>query len=134
MKKVVQTLLVAFTFLGLQQVQADEAKAVKADFFNVADIATIHEVEPAYPKLAMRTGVEGYVILSYNLDASGKPIDIKVVEEHPRRVFAEAAIRALKASRYEVVDQAGTAYVVKGLARRYDFQFPEELMARTARR
>ena len=133
MKNVLKALLVTCAVMGLQQAQAEE-HTLKADFFNVGAIETLKDVAPDYPKLAMRSGVEGYVVLAYNLDANGKPIDIKVVEAQPKRVFTHSAIKALKASRFAVVDDAGTAYSVEGLARRYDFQFPEQAQSRTARR
>ncbi len=134
MKNVSKTLLLACAILGFQQAQAESPAAVTANFTNVADIETVRDVEPKYPALAIKTGVEGYVVLSYDLNASGKPVEIEVVEEHPKRVFSKSAIRALKASRFSVVDEAGTEYSVEGLARRYDFQFPKEFRSRTARR
>lgn len=136
MNNVLKTVLVTCAILGFQHAQAEQqAPALKADFFNVGAIETVKEVAPDYPRLAVRSGVEGYVVLSYNLDANGKPVDIAVVEAQPKRVFNESAIRALKASRFAVIDAEGTSYAIEGLARRYDFQFPEGAKTnRTARR
>ena len=134
MNKLTKSLLVTCAIFAFGNAHADQSAAVQADFTNVANIETVKEVQPKYPALAVRSGVEGYVILSYDLDANGKPKDIEIMEEHPKRVFSHAAIRALKASRFSVVDAEGVSYSVNGLARRYDFQFPADFNPRTARR
>jgi len=133
MKKLFHTLLIAGAFVGFQQASAEEQHSVHANFSNVASIETIKDVAPTFPRMAVRTNAQGYVVLAYNLDASGKPVDIKVVEEQPKRTFTASAINALKASRFSVVDDAGTAYAVKGLSRRYDFQLPDRELNLTAK-
>ncbi|BFM05414.1 TonB family protein [Halioxenophilus aromaticivorans] len=134
MRKLIPSLLFAGALVGFQPTMAEERhSAIKADFSNVASIETVKDVAPAFPRLAVRTGAEGHVVLSYNLDVNGKPVDVKVVEEHPKRVFTSSAVKALKASRFSVTDDEGTSYAVKGLARRYDFQRPEAELNRTAR-
>lgn len=134
MKKLIPSILFVGALVGFQPAMAEERHyAIEANFSNVAAIETIKDVAPRFPRLADRTGVEGHVVLSYNLDANGKPVDIKVVEEHPKRVFATSAIKALKASRFSVTDDEGTSYAVNGLSRRYDFERPEQAANRTAR-
>ncbi len=134
MKKLIPSLLFAGALVGFQPAIAEQnPQSIKANFSNVASIETVKDVAPKFPRLANRTGTEGHVVLSYNLDANGKPVDIKVVEEHPKRVFATTAIKALKASRFSVTDDEGTSYAVEGLSRRYDFQRSEQAANRTAR-
>jgi protein TonB len=134
--KIIKTTVLAALTCGLLSVSAiAEQKTIKANFDNVDEIKTVKMVEPAYPKLAIRSGTEGYVVLSYNLDANGQPVDIKVLEEHPKRVFTHSAKRALKASRFVMTDAQGTNYAVEGLLQRYDFAFPQDQkLNRTARR
>ena len=41
------------------------------------------------------------MLLSFTIDPSGKPIDIRIVSAKPRRMFERAAIQALKQWRYQ---------------------------------
>lgn len=133
MRKLIPALLFAST-LVVQQAAAQEAHTIKANFSNVASIETVKEVVPNFPRLADRNGAEGSVVLSYNLDVNGKPVDIKVVEAQPKRIFTKAALRALKASRFSVTDDQGTSYAVEGLSRRYDFQQSRVTQNRTVQK
>lgn len=119
MKKIIPALMVAGALVGSQYALAEQGPASLA---NNASIQKVQDVTPQFPRLATRAGTEGHVVLSYNLDVNGKPVDIKVVEEQPKRVFTASAVKALKASRFSVIDDQGTSYAVEGLSRRYDFQ------------
>ena len=53
-------------------------------------------VEPIYPISARRKGIEGYVILRINIDASGRVKDVFVVDSEPMGVFERSARDAAK--------------------------------------
>ncbi|PMH46118.1 energy transducer TonB [Vibrio sp. 10N.286.49.B3] len=61
----------------------------------------LYRVEPRYPAQALKRGAEGYVIMSFTIDPTGRPIDIAVKEANPRRLFEREAIRALKNWKYQ---------------------------------
>ena len=61
----------------------------------------LRRIEPRYPIQALQQGIQGYVLLSFTIDSSGKPIDIRIVSAKPRRMFERAAIQALKQWRYQ---------------------------------
>ena len=90
----VVTMLSAGAFAGQQ---ANVEQTVKPQ-------PAVKKVAPKYPEMAHRKGVSGYVLVEYKLDEKGRAQDIEVVEAQPKRVFSKAAIRALKRSRFDVVD------------------------------
>ncbi len=50
---------------------------------------------------AFHNGTEGWVRLEFELDASGKPVNIHVLESRPRRVFNRVAMKYLRTWRYD---------------------------------
>ena len=73
----------------------------------------LYRVEPKYPAKALKRGAEGYVVMSFTIDPTGKPVDIEVLEANPRRMFEREAVRALKKWKYQpkVVDGGSISQV-----------------------
>ncbi len=55
---------------------------------------------PDYPRSAERRGVEGYVVIAYDIDASGDVVEPTVAEAEPAGVFDRAALRAVSSWRF----------------------------------
>ena len=67
----------------------------------------------AYPKKAMLKGLSGYVVLTYDLDGSGKAQGIVVADSQPSDIFNSSAIDALQRSAFKSdVKSIGCRYVV----------------------
>ena len=64
---------------------------------------------PSYPEGLKDSGVEGHVVLRYDVSAAGEVINIRVVESEPLGVFESAARETLSSWRF-------SAKVVDGLA------------------
>ena len=58
-------------------------------------------IEPKYPIQAAKDGVEGAVLLKFDIDAQGNTENISVVTSSPENVFDKAAIDALLQWQYE---------------------------------
>ena len=77
-----------------------------SDFGSNQQAMPLYRVEPRYPAKALKRGAEGFVIMSFTIDETGRPVDIKVTDANPRRMFEREAMRALKNWKYQpkVVD------------------------------
>ncbi|KZN48562.1 TonB family protein [Pseudoalteromonas luteoviolacea] len=70
---------------------------------------------PRYPLEAAQKAIEGKVAMTYDINAKGEPINIKVVYAYPEGVFENAGVEALKSWRYEVnLDASGKVIEGKG--------------------
>ncbi|MGF1733582.1 energy transducer TonB [Photobacterium kasasachensis] len=58
-------------------------------------ISAYKRVEPPYPKGALKNGFEGYVGLSFDIDETGKAINIKIIDSKPSYMFESVSLRAL---------------------------------------
>ncbi|WP_105254734.1 energy transducer TonB [Pseudoalteromonas sp. T1lg75] len=67
-------------------------------------------VPPQYPATAAREGIEGYVILSYDISPTGQVINAKVISAEPKRIFDREALKALSKWKF-------SPKVVEGVAR-----------------
>jgi protein TonB len=75
---------------------------------------------PEFPRAAERRGIEGHVVVRYNVAPDGAVADVEVVEATPAGVFERAVMRALESWRY-----ASAAEPTEGVERRFDFAFTE---------
>ncbi len=105
------------------------AQAQEMDIVSHDDISVLKWVDPVYPMSAAKNGVQGYVMLSYDLNDKGKPTNVKVIEEFPRRIFSISAKRALLASQFEISNENNEAVSVQGLVRKYVYELEEVQVA-----
>ena len=61
---------------------------------------------PIYPEELKNLGIEGYVVLKYDVSTEGMVTNIRIIESDPARVFDESARRTLSTWRFipEMVD------------------------------
>lgn len=81
----------------------------------------IVRVEPKYPAMAARDGLEGWVRLGFSITSQGTVDNIQVLASEPKRVFDQAARRALSKWKYKPNIQAGKAQVQDGMMVMLDF-------------
>ncbi|OHU88461.1 MULTISPECIES: TonB family protein [Pseudoalteromonas] len=60
----------------------------------------IADVLPNYPEEAVRQGVEGWVWLEFDIDSSGKAINIEVIDSYPKHTFTASLLNAVEKWRY----------------------------------
>lgn len=77
-----------------------------------AEPVPVHVSQPSYPTSALLRGVEGYVKLSFVLDAGGQVRDVKVERSTPANVFDSAAALAMRKWRFDPASYpvSGTRY------------------------
>ncbi len=82
-----------------------------SEFASNQQAMPLYRVEPRYPSKALKRNTEGYVVMTFTIDQTGKPTDITVIDANPKRMFEREAKRALKKWKYQpkVVDGRSTA-------------------------
>lgn len=85
------------------------------------DYLPLVKVAPAYPRRALRRGLEGWVIIEFTVNKTGKVIDPIVIESNPPNVFDNAALKAVLRFKYKprVVDDKPVA--VAGVQHKISF-------------
>ena len=82
----------------------------------------LYRVDPRYPSKALKRRVEGYVIMRFTIDATGRPKDIEVIEAEPERMFEREAIRALKKWKYQPKVEDGVSIEQYGQTAKVEFK------------
>ncbi|GAC21529.1 energy transducer TonB [Paraglaciecola arctica] len=96
---------------------------IKPDFSSPGgDARPIVRVEPKYPTMAAKDGIEGWVKLSFSVTPSGTVNNIQVLDAEPKRMFNQAAKRALAKWKYKPNIQAGKAQAQDGMMVMLDFK------------
>jgi periplasmic protein TonB len=93
-----------------------------SDFGANQQAMPLYRVEPKYPTRAVKQGAEGFVVLSFTIDAQGRPTDIEILDAKPRRLFEREAIRALRKWKYQAKVIDGKAISQQGQTVRLEFK------------
>lgn len=80
---------------------------------------------PEYPQRALARGVEGWVLVSFTIAASGAVADPMVVDADPPGVFDAAALRAVMRYRYRPQIVAGVPTATPGMLLRIHFELED---------
>ena len=82
----------------------------------------LYRVEPRYPARALKRGAEGFVVLKFTIDPSGRPIEIEIMDAQPKRMFEKEAIQALRKWKYQPRVEDGRALAQLGQTVRLEFK------------
>ena len=61
----------------------------------------VKTVPPFYPDRLAQRGIEGWVVFQFDIDTTGKPINIDVLESSPKGAFDNAGLKAIKQWEFE---------------------------------
>ncbi|GAA4362809.1 energy transducer TonB [Kangiella marina] len=70
--------------------------APAVDFSQESEAMPMYRTQPNYPIVAQQRGLEGWVLLTYDVDTSGTLSNIAVIDSEPRKIFDKEAVRALR--------------------------------------
>ncbi len=86
----------------------------------------IVRINPKYPLEAVTNGIEGYVVLSFNVNEIGQVTNVNVVKAEPKRIFNKAAKRALKRWKYQAKVINGKPIAQENLTVKLDFSMDQQ--------
>lgn len=86
---------------------------------SILEGSTVWQPKPLYPSLALRRGLEGEVLVEYDVDAQGKAVDIRILDASPKGFFNSSTIRALESATFGVAYEGGEAVRVNGVKKRF---------------
>lgn len=86
----------------------------------------VMRVDPVYPIEAATRGVEGSVVLQFDITESGNTDNINIVESFPEGTFDSSAIQALSQWQYKPRIQGGVAQRQTALRVQLDYRLDEE--------
>ena len=88
----------------------DSTAAAGTDSGNaVAGAVLLKAVGARYPTQAMRARQQGWVVVSFTIDADGGTSGVKVIDAQPRRVFDRAAMDAVERYKFTPAMKDGVA-------------------------
>ena len=91
----------------------DNSAAASADSGGAAaptsDAVLLKAVGARYPTAAMRARQEGWVLVSFTVDPTGRTSDVKVVDAQPHRIFDRAAMDAVERYQFTPAKKDGVA-------------------------
>ena len=85
------------------------------------DARPIVQINPKYPVSAARDGIQGWVLLAFDIDPLGGVVNVNVLDSAPKRVFDKAAKQALRKWKYRAKLVNGLAVTQERLTVQLDF-------------
>jgi len=80
---------------------------------------------PEYPTKAIRKGIEGKVIVQFDIDVQGQITAPRIVHAQPKKVFDKAVLKALARSSYTPMTIDGEAIITKNVSQTFNFKLYE---------
>jgi protein TonB len=117
---------------GLTSIPLVPTKPITLDptieFGGLADGAAVPlvRVSPQYPQSAASRGIEGWVIVKFNVDEYGSVVDPEIIEAEPKGVFNRSALKAIKKFKYKPKVVDGIARPLNGVQTRLTYTLDDK--------
>jgi TonB family protein len=89
---------------------------------NEIDVEITESPNLKYPRRAERLGVEGYVVIGFDLSADGELIDLRVIKSDPRFMFDKAALKFVEGMKFAIPEEDGEPVMTRDIQHRIRFQ------------
>ena len=117
-RRCAQRCLKAMTAILLPMLLVACASSSPMQFLSGADMV--------YPPAAKTEGIEGYVVIRYDVTAQGAVANPEVVEAEPEGVFEEAALASIAQWRFRPATVGGEAVETSGVVSTLRFRLAED--------
>lgn len=88
-------------------------------------LVTMINVQPTYPIRASQAGIEGHVIVEFDVDANGRPLNIRVIEA-THNVFIGPSMKAAERIKFKARVVDGTPVMTTGVRKLFRFEMEDE--------
>ena len=96
------------------------------DFSQESGAIPMYRTQPNYPIVAQQRGLEGWVLLTYDVDTSGTLSNIAVIDSEPRKIFDKEAVRALRKWKFKPAMTKGQPIASVGQTVKIEFNIDQE--------
>ncbi len=79
-------------------------------------------VTPSYPREALLKNIEGFVIARFDVNSTGRVVNIRIVESEPRKIFNRAVKKALSKSKFLPMVLDGESVSLKNMTEEFHFK------------
>lgn len=117
--------IVAFSLLGIvRPAVAQDGLYIEGDAPSGEKVKVYISSRPVlkYPRRAQRMEIEGYVVLSFDINEDGDLVDLRVDESKPRLIFDKAATQYMQKWKFEPPTINGDAVYASDLSIRIPFR------------
>jgi len=91
----------------------------------IPDAAMRDSIKPLYPEQARQQGVEGYVVVQFDITREGDVTGAHVIEAQPANYFENAAIDAVRQYRFAPNNATREDIAIRGAVNRFVFSLTE---------
>ena len=95
---------------------------LEVEYIEITPAKKVMSSHPSYPGIAARRGIEGRVVVQYDVDDTGTVLNPKVVYSQPEHVFNRSVLKAISGYQFEPYRENGKALPVTGLREEFHFQ------------
>jgi len=85
----------------------------------------LKSITPEYPKQAAKMGTEGYTVVEYDIQPSGKVKNIRIIESEPAGIFDQVSIAAVQQWLYMPEYIAGKAVETQGVRNQLSYKLDQ---------
>ena len=89
------------------------------------EVQRVYAPGAAYPRSALRRGIEGFVVVEFDVSPEGEVLDPYVVDTDKPGSFERASMRAVRRWAYEPYVLNGIAVRVEGVTARFTFKLAD---------
>lgn len=124
-RKGANTQPVAMNFSGLESIAPDGVDTFSLSGPADASAMPVAQIQPVYPSRAVARGIEGFVLVQFDVSETGAVINPQVLVSQPSSIFDSAALRAVSRWKYQPKVIDGKAVRMFGLQTRFNFNLRE---------
>ena len=90
------------------------------------EVTPIFRINPSYPRQAALNQIEGFVILQFDITASGETDNISILQASPPQIFNSSAVQALKRWKYKPKIEDGKSVHQNNIKVQLDFTLSQD--------